>query len=95
MPRIRPKRPIGPVKEQLFDDLLVNVKVVRIGRDPHYCDVQRRLPLAVLSVHVGSKLDQELHVHELLLDDRKVQRRGHEGIPHIDIVLVLLAEDEH
>ena len=91
MPRIRPKRPIGAVKEQLFDDLLINVKVVRIGRDPHYRDVQRRLPLAVLSVHIGSKLDQELHVHELLLNDREMQRSSLECIPHIDIVLILLA----
>ena len=94
MPRVSLKRSIGPVEKQLFDDFLVHIEVVWISCDAHDCNVQRSLSRAILGVDVRAIFDQELHIHELLLQDCKVQRRGLESVAHIDIVVALFSQNE-
>ena len=58
MPRIRLKRAIGSIEEELLDDLLVDIEVVRLSSYAHDSDVEGRLAADVLRIHVSSILDQ-------------------------------------
>ena len=63
---------ITAIEEQFLDDHLVVVKVFGLTCQPFHCNVQWRLPLHVLYVAIGAKLEQKLHIHELLAEDGKV-----------------------
>ena len=45
---------ISAVEEEVFDDFLIIIEVVRVLTDAHHCDVERRLAKIVLSIDICS-----------------------------------------
>ena len=72
VPRLGRQRPISSIKEQFLDNLLISFKVIWLRTDPHNRDVKGSLTTDILSIYISSKLDEQLHIHELLLQDCKV-----------------------
>lgn len=54
--------------------MLVDLQVLGVLAEPDHSKVEGCVTLEVLSVNVGTELDQELHVLELFVDDRKMKR---------------------
>lgn len=54
--------------------MLVDLQVLGVLAEPDHSKVEGCVTLEVLSVNVGTELDQELHVFELFVDDCKMKR---------------------
>ena len=49
----------------------------------------------VLSIDIGSVVDQELHIHKFSLQDGEVERGGPIGISSIDFIAKLVSQDQN